>query len=199
MGVSWTEILGFVTGAASVLLAVRQSVWNWPVGIANNIFFIILFWRAALYADAMLQIVYIAIAIFGWWNWARGGEGNTELPISRMTVRMAIFLTVVTAMATLLLSTALHRFTNSVVPIADGVTTALSLTAQYMLSRKFLENWWAWMTADLVYIGLYYYKSLYLTSALYLLFFAMCIAGYRTWRMCWESRMRCCPREAPAL
>jgi nicotinamide mononucleotide transporter len=197
--VDWTEILGFVTGAASVLLAVRESAWNWPVGIANNVFFLILFWKAKLYADALLQIVYIVISIFGWWNWVRGGDGHTELLISRTTARAGIVLAIVTAIATVLLAAALRRFTDSAVPVGDGITTALSLTAQYMLSRKLLENWWVWMTADVIYIALYFYKSLYLTGALYLLFFAMCIAGYLGWRKSPALRAANNPHEAPAL
>jgi nicotinamide mononucleotide transporter len=196
---TWTEILGFVTGAASVLLAVRESAWNWPVGIANNIFFLILFWKAKLYADAVLQIVYIVISIFGWWNWLRGGVGHTELPISRTGVRNAILLAAATASATVLLALALRRFTDSVVPFWDGITTALSLTAQYMLSRKLLENWWVWMTADVIYIALYCYKSLYLTGALYLLFFGMCIAGYAGWKKSAAARAAICPHEVAAL
>jgi nicotinamide mononucleotide transporter len=179
---SWTEILGVVTGAASVLLAVRESAWNWPVGIVNNIFFLILFWSAKLYADAILQIVYMIISIFGWWNWVRGGAGHTTLPISRTALRHGILLAAMTAITTALLTIILRRYTDSAAPLGDGVTTALSLTAQYMLSRKLLENWWVWMTADVIYIGLYCYKSLYLTGLLYLVFFAMCSAGYAGWR-----------------
>lgn len=185
---SWTEILGFLTGAASVLLAVRESAWNWPVGIANNIFFLILFWNAKLYADATLQIVYIVISIFGWWNWVRGGTGHTELPISTTPTHSAMALAIVTAVVTGLLAIVLRRFTDSVVPFWDAITTALSLTAQYMLSRKLLENWWVWMTADVIYIALYSYKSLYLTGVLYLIFFAMCVAGYSRWRKAILSR-----------
>src|SRR5215469_17302071 len=100
---SWPEILGAVTGAASVLLAVRESAWNWPVGIANNIFFLILFWSAKLYADAILQIVYIIISIFGWWNWVRGGTGHTELPITRTSARTRIVLAPLTVAGTAVL------------------------------------------------------------------------------------------------
>lgn len=97
----WTEILGFLTGAASVLLAVRESAWNWPVGIANNIFFFLLFWKAKLYADAILQTVYLVISIFGWWNWVFGGEGRTELPISRTRAKELILLATSTAASTI--------------------------------------------------------------------------------------------------
>jgi nicotinamide mononucleotide transporter len=196
---SWTEILGFITGAASVLLAVRESAWNWPVGIANNIFFLILFWTARLYADAILQIVYIVISIFGWWNWLRGGSDHTELPISKTSKKAVIVLTAATIATTIVLTICLRRFTDSAAPLGDGVTTALSLTAQYMLSVKLLENWWVWMTADIIYVGLYSYKSLYLTAVLYLLFFGMCIAGYMGWKKSLEAHESLLAAEARAL
>jgi nicotinamide mononucleotide transporter len=196
---TWTEILGAVTGAASVLLAVRENAWNWPVGIANNIFFLILFWHAKLYADAILQIVYIVISIFGWWNWVRGGTGHTELPVSRTSARAAIVLAALTAAGTAILTICLRRFTDSAAPLGDGVTTALSLTAQYMLSRKLLENWWVWMTADVIHIGLYCFKSLYLTGVVYLLFFGMCIAGYTGWKKSLAARELKIAQEAAVL
>jgi nicotinamide mononucleotide transporter len=141
----------------------------------------------------------MVISIFGWWNWVRGGTDHTELPISKTTRDSAIVLVLITAAATAILTVSLHRFTDSVVPFGDGITTALSLTAQYMLSRKLLENWFVWMTADVIYIALYCYKSLYLTGALYLLFFAMCIAGYMGWRKSLAMRAMNLSQEAPAL
>lgn len=194
-----TEILGFFTGAASVLLAVRESAWNWPVGIANNIFFLILFWRSKLYADAILQVVYIVISIFGWWNWLRGGKDHTELPISRTRAGEGVLLVLFTIAATGLLTFCLRHYTDSAAPFPDGLTTALSLTAQYMLSRKLLENWWVWMSADVIYIGLYCYKSLYLTGVLYLLFIGMCAAGYGRWRTSLVLREAATSQEVAAL
>ena len=145
---TWIEILGFVTGAASVTLAVRESAWNWLVGIANNVFFFLLFWHSKLYADALLQIVYAVISVYGWWNWVRGGTGHSKLPISSTGKRTALILFLLTALATGTMTYLLARFSDSKVPFWDGVTTALSLTAQFMLSRKLLENWWVWMTAE---------------------------------------------------
>ena len=92
---------------------------------------------------------------------------------SQKRARTGLLLFLVTALSTAAMTFVLHRFTDSQVPLWDGVTTALSLTAQYMLSRKLLENWWVWMTADVIYILLYCYKSLYLTGILYAVFFAM--------------------------
>src|SRR5579859_3679430 len=106
---TWVEILGFVTGAASVILAVRVSAWNWVVGIANNVFFFILFWKSKLYADALLQVVYAVISIYGWWQWVRGGEGNSALPISRTREKSALYLFVLTGLATAAMTYLLAR------------------------------------------------------------------------------------------
>ena len=191
---TWIEILGFVTGAASVILAVRESAWNWLVGIANNVFFFLLFWHSKLYADALLQVVYAVISVYGWWNWVRGGTGHSKLPISNTRKGTALWLSVLTVLATGIMTYLLSRFSDSKVPFWDGLTTALSLTAQFMLSRKLLENWWVWMTADIIYILLYCYKALYLTGILYAIFFALCIAGYRGWL----TTLRSSPRSVEA-
>jgi nicotinamide mononucleotide transporter len=184
---TWIEVLGFVTGAVSVVLAVHESAWNWLVGIANNIFFFLLFWKSKLYADALLQVVYAVISVYGWWNWVHGGSGSSKLPISSTRKQTALLLFVITALATAIMTYLLAEFSDSKVPFLDGVTTALSLTAQFMLSRKLLQNWWVWMTADIIYILLYCYKALYLTGFLYAVFFGLCIAGYRGWRKAFNS------------
>jgi len=182
MGMSWIEVLGFVTGAACVLLAARQNIWNWPIGIANNIFYIIVFLRSGLYADSGLQVFYIIISIYGWWRWLHAETGGSQQPVTRTRRRIWMVLAVVTPLAWVGLYQLLHRFTNSTVPMCDSLTTALSLTAQYMMGRKLIENWIVWIVADVIYIGLYIYKTLYLTSALYAIFIAMCVIGYRGWR-----------------
>src|SRR5438067_265556 len=82
---NWLEIWGFVTGAVCVGLQVKQNIWNWPIGITNNVLYIIVFWRSGLYADCGLQVVYIIISIYGFWSWRRGSEQHSELKISRVT------------------------------------------------------------------------------------------------------------------
>jgi nicotinamide mononucleotide transporter len=178
---TWIEILVLLIGAASVILAVRDSAGYLVVGIANNVFFFLLFWHSKLYADALLQVVYAVISVYGWWNWVHGGSGNSKLPISRTRKQTALLLFALTALSTAIMTYLLSTFSDSRVPFWDGLTTALSLTAQFMLSRKLLENWWVWMTADIIYILLYCYKALFLTGFLYAIFFALCIAGYRGW------------------
>ncbi|MER5764812.1 nicotinamide riboside transporter PnuC [Streptomyces sp. NPDC002082] len=187
---SWTEILGFVTGAVCVWLVARQHIANWPIGIANNVFFIVLFAQAGLYADAGLQIVFIALAAYGWWSWTHGGGPGTStaLPVRRTTAAEWTALAAAGAVAVLGLTLLLSRATDSTVPFWDALTTGLSLAATYGQCRKLVESWWLWIAADLVYIPLYAYKGLYLTSLLYVGFLALCVAGLLGWRRSLPAR-----------
>ncbi len=179
---SWTEVAGFATGALCVWLVVRQDVWNFPVGIANNLLYGWLFVSAGLYADAGLQAVYIGLALIGWYWWLRGGHDHTGVVV-RPASPAALAACVVGVVAlTALLQWGLLRWTDSSVAGWDALTTALSLVAQLMLSRKWIANWWFWIAADLVYVPLYAHKGLWLTAALYVGFLALCVAGLLRWR-----------------
>ena len=159
----------------------RADVWNFPVGIANNLFFLVLFWGARLYADASLQVVYLALAGFGWWCWLRGGEHRSRRPMGRATPRTLLALTALLVPATWGLTLLLSR-AHDIAPLWDALTTALSLAAQWLLNAKQLDNWYFSIIADLVYIPLYTVKALDLTAIVYLLLLVMCLFGLRAWR-----------------
>ena len=179
---NWQELAGFATGALCVWLLIRQNIWNWPVGIANNIFYVVIFFKSGLYADMGVQFVYISVAIYGWWNWLHGGVEHSKLKVARASAAGLLGYLALAAAGTGSLYWILRRFTNSTVPFADGLTSALFLTAQYMMSRKLIENWWFWIVGDVLVIGLYIYKHLYLTSVLYVIFLAMCVAALLEWQ-----------------
>ncbi|MEV4949427.1 nicotinamide riboside transporter PnuC [Streptomyces sp. NPDC053755] len=180
--VSWTEVLGFGSGALCVWLVARQHLANWPIGIANNLFFVLLFTQAGLYADAGLQIVFITLAVYGWWTWTHGGgPGSDALPVRRTTRTEWTWLITAGVVGTVALTLLLDRATDSTVPFWDALTTALSLTATYGQCRKRLESWWLWIAADVIYVPLYAYKELYLTSLLYAGFMTLCVLGLRRW------------------
>jgi len=179
---SVTEILGFVTGALCVGLLARQIIWNWPIGIANNALYLIVFLRSGLYGDAGLQVVYMILGAYGWWTWLRAAPGRAELAITRTSPQTWAWLIPATGAAAVTLTFFLARFTDSTVPGWDGFTTALSLAAIYGQSRKYVESWWIWIAADVIYIPLYIYKNLRLTSVLYLVFLILCVIGLREWR-----------------
>ena len=176
-----TEVLGFVTGGWAVWLTVRQNIWNWPIGIANSAFYLVVFLQARLFADGSLQAVYIVLGFLGWYWWLRGGPSRSRLIVSRTGVRLGLTLVAVLVIGTLLMTQLLVRISDSA-PFLDALTTVMSLIAQFMLTRKLFENWFVWISADVIYIGLYIYKDLYLTSILYVVFMAMCVAGAIQWR-----------------
>lgn len=178
---SGMELFGFLTGAACVALLVRQNIWNWPLGIANNVTFIALFYRHGLYADVGLQVFYIAISIYGWWHWLHGGRDHGKLAVSRVRPLTGVFLAGAVVALTALLAFLLRRFTNSTVPVLDSLITSLSLVAQFMMTRKWIENWPVWILANCVSVGLLIYKGLYVTSLLYLVYQVLCVMGWRAW------------------
>jgi nicotinamide mononucleotide transporter len=188
---SWSEILGFVAGALSVWLYVRQNVWAWPTGIANSVFWLILFFGSRLYLDASLQAVYIGLGIAGWIWWVRGrrdgGQHKGELPVARTGRAETLVLVAIGVGATAGLWWTMTRVADAA-PLPDAATTVVSLIAQYMLTRKLLANWYLWIAVDVAYVVLYTYKGLYLTAALQPLFIALCVLGLRDWRASLNQR-----------
>ncbi|MFE2757025.1 nicotinamide riboside transporter PnuC [Actinosynnema sp. NPDC059335] len=178
---SWGEVAGFVTGALCVWLVARQNPWNWPIGILNNLAFLVLFATSGLYADSGLQVVYVALALYGWWAWLRGGAQHTPLPVGRTTRAQWWWLLAAGVAGTLVLVWVLTAFSNSTVPWADSATTVLSLLATWGQTRKKVECWWLWIAADVIYVPLYAYKDLWLTAILYVGFLALCVLGLRNW------------------
>jgi nicotinamide mononucleotide transporter len=178
-----TEILGFVTGVVNVWLLAQQRVWNWPVGLANNLLYAVVFTRSGLYGDAGLQLVYIALGVYGWWLWTTGAPASSAGRVVTRTPRAVwVWLAAATVVAALVLRLFLVRYTDSTVPGWDAVTTAISLAAIYGQAKKYLESWILWIAVDLVYIPLYLYKDLALTALLYAIFLVLCVGGWRSWR-----------------
>jgi nicotinamide mononucleotide transporter len=179
--IDFTEALGFVTGAACVWLVTRGSIWNWPIGLLNNVFFVVLFWRAKLYGEIGLQVVYFALGIWGWWQWLYGGERKTELKVSRSPMWEWMLVLIFIVAATLGLRIWLMAI-GGAAPFWDAITTAISLGAQYLLCRKRLGNWWFWIVADVIYVPLYLSRGLPLIAALYAGFIGLCVVGLIRWR-----------------
>ena len=179
--VSVAELLGFGTGAASVWLTVLARISNFPIGIANSAFFLVLFASTRLFADSGLQVVYIVLGFAGWWQWLHGGPQRARLTVARsgwpLLAWCVAFVTLTTWGLTVLLDAA-----HDIAPFWDALTTAVSLAAQFLLNCKKIENWAFWIAADVVYIPLYVVKRLDLTAIVYVLFLALCVAGVRAWR-----------------
>ncbi len=184
--VSVAELLGLVTGAASVWLTVVARISNFPVGIANSAFFLVLFASARLFADSGLQVVYIVLGFSGWWQWLHGGPERTRLTVARTGWPLLACCVAFAALATWGLAVLLEA-AHDIAPFWDALTTAVSLAAQFLLNCKKIENWAFWIAADVVYIPLYVVKRLDLTAIVYVLFLALCMTGVRSWRRALRS------------
>jgi len=185
---TWLEAFGFVTGVLCVYLAARENVWNWPIAIVNAAAYVVVFLRAGLYSDTLLQLVYLSLSAYGWYEWKFGGAGRTELSISRATPRLWMICIAVGLVAWLVLSTIAGRLPGTALPRLDAALTSASFVAQWLMTRKVLDNWLIWIAADAVYVPMFYYKGLCLTSALYFIFLILAGMGWRHWR-------RALPRE----
>jgi nicotinamide mononucleotide transporter len=161
---------------------VRQNVWSWPLGIVNVALFAFVFWQARLYADAGLQVIYVGLCFYGWYEWLHGGADRGALAVSRAPRRLLVALGFLGAAGASVLGLALARTTDASLPFWDAGTASFSLVAQFMQTRKWLETWALWIAVDVVYVVMYVHKSLYPTAGLYAVFLVLAGLGWREWR-----------------
>ncbi|OGT43883.1 MAG: hypothetical protein A3F13_04755 [Gammaproteobacteria bacterium RIFCSPHIGHO2_12_FULL_40_19] len=176
------EIPATATAFANIYLAARNNIWNWLFGIFAVTMYGIIFYLTRLYGDMSLQVVYLFFQFYGWHEWKHGGANATalsvkQMPLSQYYILSPLFFVLFGGFYFLL-----SHYTNSTTPVIDAFTTALSLIAQWMFCRKWLENWWLWILLDCISLYMYSYKHLYLTTALYAAFIVLCVMGYRKWR-----------------
>lgn len=180
--VNQLELVAAIVGAVSVWLSVRQNIWSWPTAIVNVVLYALVFYEAKLYADMGLQVIYAVLSVYGWYEWLYGGEGRTELRVSRTRPRLAILLGAIALAGSVALGTLLHHETDAALPYMDAALSSTSLVAQWMMTRKLLENWAVWIAVDVLYVGMFIFKGLYLTAGLYAVFFVLAVRGYVDWR-----------------
>jgi nicotinamide mononucleotide transporter len=180
------EIGAALFGVVSVYLSTRENIWSWPTAIVNVALYGVVFFQARLYADMGLQGVYLVLSIYGWYEWLYGGEHRTHLKVSRAAPRLLTILLVLNIVAWLTVATLLHRYTDAALPWLDSLLTTTSLAAQWMMTRKILENWLLWIAVDIVYVPMFISRHLYPTAALYAIFLALAVLGYRDWKHSWQ-------------
>lgn len=176
------EIAAALFGVACVYLATRQNIWSWPVGIVNVALYFVVFREARLYADMGLQVVYLLLSVYGWYQWLYGGPGRKTLPVSRASRTQLIILAILGGAGAWLTGTLLMQHTDASLPYLDSALTSTSLVAQWMMTRKLLESWLVWISVDIVYVGMFIHKSLYPTAVLYAVFTVLAVLGYSQWK-----------------
>ena len=179
---TWLELLACVLALAMVGCNLRVNPAGWPLAIASSLLYAVLFADSRLYGEAGLQLFFIAIAGWGWWQWLRGrGDDGGALRVHRMSSAQRLQALAATLAAWPVLALLLARATDSDVPWLDALPTVASVTGQLMLGRKLVENWPVWLAVNVFSVGLFAYKGLGLTAFLYALFAVLSVIGWRAW------------------
>ena len=177
---NYIELAGSALGIAYVLLATKQNIWCWLIGILSCGLYIAVFFSAQLYGDMTLQLFYLLIGIYGWYVWARKNDAKEQLKISSIKIKLFLWMLVAIIFMTLGFGYLLS-FTNDPIPYTDGFTNALGLAGTWMTARKYIENWWLWIFANLFCVGVYYYKGLYPTVVFYFIMAILAWRAYLLW------------------
>ena len=177
---SWVEIFAVITGFVCVALTVRESVWAWPIGLVNSVLYMSVFYDVKLYADLWLQLVYVGLGLYGWYRWANPVEAAV-LPITRARPLELASLFLYGIATTTVWGWYLAHETDASLPYVDAGLVAASLAAQWLLTRKKLENLAIWIVADVGYVWMFLLKDLWLTAGLYAAFTVLAAVGLGRW------------------
>ena len=177
---SWLELIAVLLAFAMIVCNIVELHWGWPLAAISSVLYFFLFWSQRLYGEALLQVLFIVLALWGWSVWMRGVQG-APLPVTRMPGGQRFTLAWIGTLLWLATGGVLQNFTDSDVPWWDAFPSAFSLVGQYLLAYKRLENWAVWIAVNIVAAGLFAWKGLWLTTLLYLVFIALSVVGWRTW------------------
>ena len=185
------EIFGLCAGTLSIALLIKQNIWTWPIGIAYTLASLYIFFTAKLYADFALHVFFLFMSFYGWYYWLQGNSTfDSELPVSRESKKVLAYSIIICVLAIILASNLFTIYTDAELPYWDNTTSILSVLAIWLQSRKKIESWVFWLIIDILSVGIYFYKDLYLYSLLYSIYVAMAFFGYATWLKSYRNEQR---------
>ncbi|MBO4642284.1 MAG: nicotinamide mononucleotide transporter [Bacteroidaceae bacterium] len=183
--VNFLDFLGTTLGLLYLILEIRENAWMWVVGSIMPLIYVFVLFDKGLYADCGMEVYYLLAGIYGLLYWLRHRQGKganrRQLPITSTPPRLYLPLAAIALILWAALTFILVRFTDSNVPLLDALTTALSIIGLWMLSRKYIQQWWIWFVVDAISVGLYLYKGIYGRALLYGIYTLMVFYGYRQW------------------
>jgi nicotinamide mononucleotide transporter len=176
------ELIGALLSAWGVWLTARRKPWCWPVGLVSVLVYTWIFIDARLYSDALLQLAFAVLIVYGWHRWLQhlGEDGRVE--VASLSPRHATVHLLLGTVGALMLGFTMHRWTDAALPWLDAALTAFSLVAQWWQAKRHVAAWWLWIVVDVIYVGEYVYKHLLITSVLYAGFVVLAIIGLRAWQ-----------------
>ncbi len=180
---NYLELFAAVLGVISVWLVVKRNIWAFPIGIVMVILYAWIFFEAKFYSDMLLQLLYVVMQAQGWYVWAHSDRAQDDkIRVLQLNGRQWIWGLIFLILITLSLGYAMQHYTDAALPWVDAFTTAMSLLAQWWMNRKYLGNWYVWITVDAVYLYQYSAKGLFLTTGLYVVFLGLAIYGLYEWK-----------------
>ena len=176
------EAAGLLFGLLAVYYLIRENSLTWPSGIIYVLVSFVIFWRAKLYADFGLHIVFLVLNIYGWWYW-KGGSKNEQddIPITKTSTTLQLTLWTISGVGIFIMGSLLHQYSDAALPYWDSATTVLSLTGMWLTARKKIENWHFWLVVDVLATGIYFYKGIHFYALLYLIYIILAVIGFVTW------------------
>lgn len=181
----WQEWISTLTQIASVWYARKNNIWVYPTGIVGVLLAAYVYYfiaSPALYADALLNVYYFVMSVYGWYNWSLKKDSGIAYPISWCNRVERFYGVLFLFLSWAVIYAILVKLTDSNTPILDSLVSSSALTAMYWMAKRKIENWHAWIVSNIIAIPLNYYKGFMLFTLMYFLFLAMAWLGYRSWK-----------------
>lgn len=176
------ELAAAAVTIVSIWLATRENVWYYPTGVVSVLLYTWIFYEVRLYAETGLQIVWLALLLYGWYHWLHGGVNRAEAAVSRTPRWGWASVLMSGVVATVAIAIVQKRFTDNPAPLVDSAIAAWSIAAQWMTARKWIESWLFWLAVNTIAVPLYVARQLWVTAALYAVLWILAVFGYRAWR-----------------
>lgn len=174
------ELFGFVTTALGIWLTARRNLLCWPITLVADVVYLVVFYKVALLSDTLLQVFFIAFTLYGWWHWRRGVRDEGEVRVEALPRQQAVVAIAAGFVGTVVLGS-LAKTVGAALPYLDALLASFSLVGSWWQARKHIANWWLWIVVDVLYVGEYIYKNLWLTAVLYAGLVGLALVGLRNW------------------
>ena len=191
LATNWVEVAGFLTTVVGIWLTTRRVLLCWPIVLAADLLYLVVFYQARLLSDAMLQVFFVAFTLYGWWHWWRGVREVGEVRVESLAVGSLIAAVLLGAAGSFVLGEITKRL-HAALPFLDATLASYSLVASWWQARKHTANWWLWIVINLAYIGEYIYKDMWLTGFLYAGLVFLAVLGLRDWQRAAANQMAAC-------
>lgn len=176
------ELIAVIVSVIAVVLTIKRHLWCWFFNFISYVLYTILFFQFKLYGETILQIFFMVVAVYGYMQWKKGFDEQHQIVISNILFPNFIYQIVMAFIVGIFFGAILAYFTDAAVPWLDAQLAAFSLLATYWSTKKYIKTWSLWVLVDIIYVGMFIYKALYLTAGLYAAFVILAAMGWMQWK-----------------